>query len=149
MRPLRVHVGAAAVAFALLDGFANELDGGAFCRTAPKEQALHSAHHIFVFNTDGDLFAVFSFFRAEGTVTEFFERVRHKDLAKRGRVIECARTDLGNAKLHFYGVKAAAVLKSTVLNDLHVGRNIQLAQGKTACKRAVRNFCDKIILFIN
>ena len=88
MRSLRIHVGAAAVAFALLDGFANELDGGAFCRTAPKEQALHSAHHIFVFNTDGDLFAVFSFFRAEGTVTEFFERVRHKDLAKRKFLVE-------------------------------------------------------------
>ena len=125
MRPLRFHISAAAVAFAFFDALANELNSGALCRTAPKEQALHAAHHIFVFDTDGNLFAVFSFFRAEGTATQFFNGVRNVHLAQRGNVIKGTRADFGNAKLHFYGVKLAAVGECAIFDFLHVRGDIR------------------------
>ena len=139
MRSFRIHVGAAAVAFALLDGFANELNRGAICGATPEEQSLHAAHHILVFDTDGDLFAVCSLFRAEGTAAELFEGVRNKDLAKCGNIIKGVSANLLDAKLHFNGVKVAAILECTCFNFPYGRRNIDIAKGNTAPERAARN----------
>ena len=139
MRSFGFHVGAAAVAFALLDALANEFDFGAICGAAPKEQTLHAAHHIFVFDTDGDFFAVFSFPCSKGTSAQLFERVRNEHLAKRGTTIKRVRANLFDTEFHTNGVKFAAVFEYTCFDFLDIGRNVHLTKRNTSLKRATRN----------